>query len=126
MLTGRVILTHLFGGIGPVLYGEVTDLFVEGEVGEVEFTGGRELPSEHPDHQSVALYVNPEITRKRLVVKRLCAEKNININIFTDKKDMEACDTVFLSHWKELLLEAIDMKFHETLWFRKLYLNMKY
>ena len=71
----RVIFTHLFGGVGPVLYGEATGLFVEGEVGEVEFTGGGELAAKHPDDEPVALDVNPEVARKRIVVKRLCTEE---------------------------------------------------
>ena len=104
MLQGRVILTHLFGGVGPVFYGEVTDLFIEGEVGEVEFTGCGELSSEHPDHQPVALYVNPEITRERFIVKRFSAEKNININTYINKKAVEAPGTVFFVALKKTFI----------------------
>ena len=74
-LLGRVIFTHLFSGVGPVLYSKGTGLFIEWEVGEVEFTGGGELAAEHPDDQPVALDVNPEVARERVVVKCLRTEE---------------------------------------------------
>ena len=89
-----VIFAHLFGGVGPVLYGEGTDLFVEWEECEIELAGGGELSSEHPDNQSVTLDVNPEVTRERIVIKRLGAEK-ISTEKYIATRNIPGADTGF-------------------------------